>query len=144
MSKHLRATEIKSIVSMLDGWKERLSWDVLSAACAERIGRAPSRQTLFRAQEVAVAFKAAKQRLATQQPAPAPVRELSLQAAMERIERLSAENLRLEETKNMLLEQFIRWQYNAYAHGVPVEKLDAPLPEVDHGSTEKRPRGVKK
>jgi len=48
------------------------------------------------------------------------------------IERLKAENARL-------LEQFVRWVYNANNRGVSEEVLNRPLPAVNRDSAFRRP-----
>jgi hypothetical protein len=65
-------------------------------------------------------------------------RPASLSIAEQRIRRLEGENNRLKEDNDRLLERFIRWQYNAYKFGMSKEKLEAPLPEIDRDSSEKR------
>ncbi|KPB50869.1 Uncharacterized protein AC511_1281 [Pseudomonas coronafaciens pv. oryzae] len=51
--------------------------------------------------------------------------------AEQRIARLQNENSRLRTENSALLERFIKWQYNAYKHGLSKEKLDAELPVID-------------
>ena len=58
-------------------------------------------------------------------------RDYALEAANKRIRDLEAQVRRLEETNLLLLEQFRRWQNNAYVHNLRMEQLDAPLPGVD-------------
>jgi len=41
-----------------------------------------------------------------------------LQAAADRIARLEGENQRLRMENDRLLEQFVRWAYNAYSRGL--------------------------
>jgi hypothetical protein len=50
---------------------------------------------------------------------------------MERIARLEAENRRLEFENNNLLEQFVRWAYNAATRGLDADFLGRSLPPVD-------------
>ena len=52
------------------------------------------------------------------------------------IERLKAENARL-------LEQFVRWSYNANNRGIGEEVLNRPLPAVNRDSAFRRPALVK-
>jgi hypothetical protein len=54
-----------------------------------------------------------------------------LNIAEQRIGRLESENERLKVENSNLLERFVRWQYNAYKHGVTKDKLDADLPKID-------------
>lgn len=57
--------------------------------------------------------------------------------AKQRIKRLENENDRLKAENASLLERFLKWQYNAYKHGVSKEKLDAELPAIDRDSSER-------
>ncbi len=43
------------------------------------------------------------------------VKSVELQKALERIERLDAENQRLKNENEALLSQFVRWAYNAHS-----------------------------
>jgi hypothetical protein len=52
------------------------------------------------------------------------------------IERLKAENARL-------LEQFVRWSYNANNRGVGEDVLNRPLPAVNRDSSLRRPAWAK-
>ena len=53
-----------------------------------------------------------------------------------RLERLKAENARLEKEKALFLEMFTRWQHNAHKHGVTEEMLGQPLPRIDRGRSD--------
>ena len=62
-----------------------------------------------------------------------------MEVANRRIADLEAQVSRLEATNTLLLDQFRRWQYNAYANNVRMDSLnwDKPLPAVDrsgHGA----------
>ncbi|KPX71630.1 hypothetical protein ALQ89_04899 [Pseudomonas amygdali pv. tabaci] len=54
---------------------------------------------------------------------------------MERLERLAAENARLQAENGHLLEQFVTWAYNAYLKGLSKEYLNTPLPRIDREVT---------
>lgn len=60
-----------------------------------------------------MAYDACKTRLKENVPACAPP---SMRVAIERINRLEQENERLKRENAGLLQQFVVWQYNAYAH----------------------------
>jgi hypothetical protein len=63
-------------------------------------------------------------------------RDFTLRGAVRRIADLEAQVRRLEETNNLLLDQFRRWQYNAYANNVRIDllQLDQPLPSLDRAN----------
>lgn len=60
-----------------------------------------------------------------------------MQVVLERMSLLEATNLRLREENERLLEQFTRWAYNAFTHGVGVDVLNLPLPTVDRRQTKR-------
>ncbi|MDY7069857.1 hypothetical protein PsexTeo8_65190 [Pseudomonas extremaustralis] len=137
MAKHLSPKDLDLIVSLIDGWEGKLTWEGLCEAIEPFIGTRPTRQTLNSHEKIKSAFTHHKARMksgfvSTKRPA-------SLSIAEQRIRRLEAENHRLERENACLLERFVRWQYNAYKFNVSAEKLDAPLPIVDRGSSEVGP-----
>lgn len=129
MAKHLTGKDIAILINVIDSWEGKLGWETLCDAVAPLIGARPTRQTLSSHSKVKAAFGDKKQqqkngRVTTKRPA-------SLSIAEQRIARLVSENSRLKSENSHLLERFIKWQYNAYKHGVSKEKLDAELPSID-------------
>lgn len=132
--RHLTDKDVAKIVDLLDGWKGSLTWEGLCNACPEVIGFKPTRQTLSRFENIARTYKLAKERArdgAKNLKAPP-----TLAAAAQRIERLTREVERLERENSALLERFVTWQYNAYAHGLSQEQLNKGLFRVDRDQTE--------
>jgi predicted nuclease with TOPRIM domain len=135
MAKHLTSKDIEIFIQILDAWEGKLTWEALCEAGAQLIGSRPTRQTLNAHEEIKKAYKNRKSHLGLNHvPSRRPA---SLSIAEQRIRRLEGENSRLREENDRLLEQFIRWQYNTYKHGLTKEKLDAPLPLIDRDSSEK-------
>lgn len=134
MAKHLTSKDIEILVNLIDVWEGKLGWDALCDAVAPLIGGRPTRQTLSSHGQVKTAFGHKKEQqkngfITTQRPA-------SLSIAEQRIKRLENENNRLRAENTSLLEQFIRWQYNAYKHGLTKDKLDVPMSMIDRDSSE--------
>jgi hypothetical protein len=135
-SKNLDDNDIQEIVEILDGWSGRLSWDLLIDAVEVRRFNRYTRQTLYKHERIRHAFGLRKKRLAD--GSGSPKREAmssELQAALGRIARLEAENARLRSENNRLLEQFVRWSYNAHTRGLNEELLNRSLPHVIRGQT---------
>lgn len=133
MAKHLTDRDIQRVVELLDGWRGKLTWEILASACEPIIGTAPARQTLYRCTRIAQAYEQAKAR--TKQ-VRGPSKSLpTVQTALDRIARLTAENERLQMENSRLLEQFVVWQYNAHVRGLTAAQLNAPLPAIDRGQT---------
>lgn len=134
MARHLTDRDVERIVERLDGWRGKLTWDLLCDACKPIIGIKPARQTLSRFPRVRDAFAATNIRLKSSGDLPLP--PTSIKASSDRIARLEAENDRLKRENHNLLEQFVRWQYNAYVRGLTDKDLNKPLPGIDLGNTE--------
>lgn len=129
MAKHLTTKDIAILINQIDAWEGKLGWDALCDAVAILIGGRPTRQTLSSHGQVKAAFGQKKQQLKT--GFVSTKRPPSLNIAEQRIRRLESENERLKVENSNLLERFVRWQYNAYKHGVTKDKLDAELPKID-------------
>lgn len=135
MAKHLKEADVDAIVDIIRGWSnEKLTWDQICEAAAKVIGKTPTRQTLNAHAQIKDAYKARKagvkvHGVRTGMPS-------SLAAAAQRIARLQTENDELKRKNAALLEQFVKWQYNAYTNGVKEHQLNKDLPRIDRERTE--------
>lgn len=129
-SKNLGDIDIKTIVEILDGWGGRLTWELLIDAIALRFNCRYTRQALHKHERIRTAFAATKERASNEPEEPRRRGPKELQIALDRIARLEAENARLERENNALLEQFVRWAYNAHSRGLTQEFLNIPLAPV--------------
>lgn len=135
MAKHLKQADIDAIVNVIRGWPtDKLTWESICEASAKVIGQAPTRQTLNAHAAIKDAYSAKKRGLKVQGPKTAM--PSSLAVAAQRISRLQTENDELKLKNDRLLEQFVRWQYNAYKHGLKEHQLNAELPRIDRERTE--------
>lgn len=139
----LSDTDLKKIIAIIDGWNPRtkLSWESLVDAVETHLGRPYSRQALSRHDQIKLAFSTRKKQLRDGVNDQGYVRSLDLQKAIERIDRLEAENMRLNAEKDRLLEQFVRWLKNASDAGVSPERLNKPLTKPDREATVVRKKG---
>lgn len=143
-SKNLDDRVIGKIVEILDGWSGPLSWVTLVATVEERIGLHYTRQTLDKHERIKLAFASRKKAIAQgRQHELKIIDDPTLQAALDRITRLEAENNRLKAENANLLEQFVRWAHNAYIKGIGSEELNRPLPAVNRGQTDRAFRRIK-
>jgi len=149
-AKNLKDQDIASIVSILDGWSGKLSWDLLIEAIEVRRLGCYTRQALHKHVRIREAFGLTKIRLANSSSIEKVSKELDpeMRVAFQLIERLEAEKLRLTLENNRLLEQFVCWAYNAHTRGLSKDFLNQPLPRVDREqSVRKTPanklRGIK-
>lgn len=121
---------LPKIMRVLDRWEGKLTWPLFCEQLAKVLQvESVSRHTLMRYEAIQHRFTIRQDELrdsADQEP-----RNFALEAAVKRIQDLEAQLRRFEDTNNLLLEKFQRWQYNAYAHNLRMEQLDAPLPGVN-------------
>jgi hypothetical protein len=138
-AKNLQDADITQIVEMLDGWSGKLSWDLLIDAIEKRRYMRYTRQALHKHERIRQAYSLCKKSSSSVKDA-SEIRYTSpeLQIASERIARLTAENMRLKAENEQLLEQFVRWAYNAYTRNLDKEFLNRPLPGIDRDVTKSR------
>ncbi len=135
-ARNLRDEDIAKIVEMLDGWSGKLSWELLIEAVERRMFSRYTRQALFKHGRIKDAFTQRKAALSLAGDRPRrAVKSPELQLALDRIERLSQENERLQAENTRLLEQFVRWAYNAHLRNLDESYLNQPLPGVDRKQT---------
>lgn len=138
-AKNLEDADIAQIVEMLDGWSGKLSWDLLIDAIEKRRYMRYTRQALHKHERIRLAYSLRKKSLSSAEDA----KEIhyaspELQIANERIARLTAENTRLKAENEQLLEQFVRWAYNAHTRSLDKGFLNRPLPGIDRDVTKPR------
>ncbi|MCO5354133.1 hypothetical protein [Acidovorax kalamii] len=128
---NLSAADIETVVGVLDGWSGKLTWDRLIAVLAAKLRATYTRQALSNHARISDAFDQRKKALrnGSGESKRAP-KDMSpeMQAAMQRLERLEAENERLKAENERLLVQFTLWLYNAEMRGVTKEQLSASMP----------------
>ena len=132
-AKNFYGAGIKEIVEILDGWSEKLTWDLLIDAINFRTHNEYTRQTLHKHERIRNAFELRKIALADGDAMIRTVRAPELQKALARIARLEVETKRIESENIQLLEQFVRWAYNAHTRGLDSNFLNRPLPPVNRG-----------
>ncbi|MGY3505196.1 hypothetical protein [Bradyrhizobium sp. USDA 4471] len=115
--------DIAAIVADLRDWsRPKITWHAVVSRVQGLLRRRFSRQALEAHPPIYRAYVEAKSRLRKGLP-PAKRKPLA-----ERIEALQAENKRLHQDNEVLLEMFVTWLLNAESYGVRAEQLDEPLP----------------
>lgn len=138
-AKNLSDEDVAKIVEVLDGWSGTLRWELLIDAVERRLFARYTRQALNNHKRIKAAFSNRKNELARSGNSPkTSVFSPELQLALDRNDRLSFENTRLKKENTGLLEQFVRWAYNAHLRGLDEEFLNRPLPRVNRGQTKVR------
>jgi hypothetical protein len=137
-ARNLDDAAIGMVVGILDGWTGPLSWEALIDQIEMRLHARYTRQALHKHERIRQAVALRREALSG---APRPKRivkgSLERQKDQERIARLTAENERLKTENNRLLEQFVRWLYNAHTRGLDEAFLNRPLPPIDRGNEER-------
>lgn len=139
-SPDLTQERLQLILDALDGWKDKLTWDLLIEAVETATGIAYSRFTFAEYPQIANAFSLKKDALRGRwKSVGGEPRDERVRAALEQVDRYRAKVQRLEHENQLLLEQFVTWAHNAERKGVTIMMLNAPLlkPQRD------RSKGVK-
>ncbi|ENB4188420.1 TPA: hypothetical protein ACXIGC_001405 [Stenotrophomonas maltophilia] len=130
-AKNLSDSDVAKIVGILDGWSGRLTWEGLLDAVEKHLYARYTRQALHKHTRIQAAFEQRKLALANGDRRQRSFENLpEMQVAMDRIARLEGELARLEAENARLLEQFVRWAYNASVRGLDDVYLNSPLPVV--------------
>ena len=132
MKKHLTDRKIEVIVEVLDGWSGKLTWDRLIETIQPRVGEY-TRQALNNHTRIKSAFDQRKKTLRVARGFDE--KPVELQKALQRIYKLEAANQRISRENDQLLEQFVRWAYNAANKGMSEDQLNTALPEIDRERT---------
>ena len=142
-SKNLDDQLICEIVEILDGWSEDLTWEGLVESVYRRLGQRYTRQALHKHERIKQAFTLRKRVLTNNQGTVKKVADPVLQLTLDRLARVESENERLKRENAALLEQFVRWTYNAGLKGLTLDVLNLPLPAVNRGQSDRRVKRVK-
>jgi hypothetical protein len=141
--KIITGTSLPKIMRELDRWEGKLTWPLFCARVARLLDvESVSKHTMYLYPAIKERFQQRQRDL--RETRDALPRDFTLDAAIRRIADLEAQVKRLEETNRLLLDQFRRWQYNAYANNVRMDTLwDRPLPEVNRSGKPRESRKKK-
>lgn len=131
-ARNLDDIAISRIISILDGWQGKLTWDALIDEIEKVLNERYTRQALSKHPSIAGNFSRRKRiRSANKGTRLTAADSPALQAAIQRIQLLEEKNLRLQYEYNNCLLQFATWLTNAQAHGLTKNQLDRPLDRVN-------------
>lgn len=132
----LTTERIQTVLDTLDGWKGKLTWELLIESVHEATGITYSRFTFAEYPSITNAFALRKEALRGQAGKPArEPKDERLRAALALAERYKVKAERLEVENQLLLEQFVTWAHNAELKGVTMMMLNAALPKPQRDRT---------
>lgn len=135
-AKNLSNEDVVRVVEILDGWSGKLTWELFIVAIEKRLFARYTRQALHKHTRIKDAFSHRKATLSSDGDRPRKTASSpELQFALDRIDRLTGEVQRLDAENTRLLEQFVRWAYNAHTRGLDEGFLNRPLPPVNRQQT---------
>jgi hypothetical protein len=138
---NLTPVRIEFIVGLIRNWEGRLTWKGLIEMIRAKSHVTYTRQSLHNHHEIRIAYE-------TYGPAEAlgsgsggrPI-SASLRASSDRVARLESEIVELKIKESLLIEQFVRWTYNASTRGLTEDFLNQALPPTNrHGDAVSRSR----
>lgn len=136
MAKHLTKTDVEAIIDTIHGWRDdKLTWEAICRTVVEVVGKKPTRQSLNTNKLIKEAYEVKKSGLKINGPRTSTPSSLKVAAA--RILKQQCEIDTLKAKCSALLEQFVKWQYNAYKYGLKEHQLNDPLPRIDRERTDK-------
>jgi hypothetical protein len=136
----LSPDDIDLIVSLLTGWRGKLTWELLVDKVTAVLGRSYTRQALNAHDGIKRAFNLAKERAREGKRAGPVPKDISpeLATALERVETLRAEVDLLKQERNGFLETFATWLYNARNRGLSERDLNQTLPTVERHRSDRK------
>jgi hypothetical protein len=139
-SPNLTPEKIAVIVEVIRSWDGRLTWPGLVKKVFERTNAIYTRQALYKHEPIRIAYETHQEKgSAADAGRPAPA---ALQASTERVRRLEAENAELKKREALLMEQFVRWAYNASTRGITEDFLNQALPPTNRNGNPTSPKRV--
>lgn len=132
-SPNLTSERIDTIIEIIHSWDGRLTWSALIKAVDQKMHCNYTRQALYKQERIRIAFEVYR----TRNDNATSTRQvpIALRACVERVKRLEQENLELKKREALLLEQFVRWAYNAASRGLTENFLNQALPSTNrHGN----------
>lgn len=136
-SPNLDDDAIAKVVEIIDGFVGRLTYSMLIAEIELQLKRRYTRQALFRHERIRLAVETKRKVTGEKKPTLkilSPARQMESQI----VARLRSENARLKAENEALLQQFVRWAYNAFTRGLDESFLNRPLPAINRGRSRER------
>lgn len=128
-SPNLTPERIAAIIEIIRTSDGRLTWQGLVSEICKKTNATYTRQALYKHESIRIAFETCRENgSGTNQGRPVPA---ALQVSTERVKRLEIENAELKKREALLMEQFVRWAYNAGTRGLTENFLNQALPPTN-------------
>jgi predicted nuclease with TOPRIM domain len=122
---------ISKVVRLINTWKGKLTWSLLCEKISTMLEiDHVTRQTLSSYKDIQEAYSQRKEKLRDNDE-PSRQVNTNTEYLLNQIEILKSELATAEQTIESYKQRFIRWQYNAYQHGVRVDSLDDAVEMLD-------------
>lgn len=133
-SPNLTPEKIAAIVEIIRTWDGRLTWSGLVSEISKRTNATYTRQALYKHESIRIAYETYRE-TGSDKAEGRPV-SAALKASTERVKRLEMENAELRKREALLIEQFVRWAYNASMRGLTEDFLNQAMPPTNrHGNS---------
>lgn len=132
-SPNLTEHTVAAIVEQITNWTGRLTWPALIDSVKSTLGIQYVRQTLHNNGSIRATFDAYKERTSRSGTADnkVEIHKQCVSGAGLEYQKLQLQIASLKRERELLLERFVRWSYNASTRGLSSDFLDRPLPEID-------------
>lgn len=131
MAKHLNRRDINYILNSIMEWNmkgEKLTWDNLCKKVSRKIGKTPTRQSLYTHKEIVNLYTAKKK--AMRQNVDLVDKPSSIKKAYEKIDKLEIKVAELSNLNNILQENIAKLQYSCYLKGIKEHEIEENFPII--------------
>ncbi|EKR4198911.1 hypothetical protein P8F32_000507 [Salmonella enterica] len=131
MAKHLSRRDIDYILYSITEWNmkgDKLTWDNLCKKVSRKIGKTPTRQSLYTHKEIVNLYTAKKK--AIRQKVDLVDKPSSIKKAYEKIDKLEIKVAELSNLNNILQENIAKLQYSCYLKGIKEHEIEENFPII--------------
>ncbi|EIF9757413.1 MULTISPECIES: hypothetical protein [Enterobacterales] len=131
MAKHLSRRDIDYILYSITEWNmksDKLTWDNLCKKVSRKIGKTPTRQSLYTHKEIVDLYMAKKK--AIRQKVDLADKPSSIKKAYEKIDKLEIKVAELSNLNNILQENIAKLQYSCYLKGIKEHEIEENFPII--------------
>lgn len=121
----INAHNIADILQLIDTWKGKLTWSLLCKEVTLMLSvKGITRQSLSSYKEIQDAYTRRKQLLREAPISEPSSKNSNVEYLISQVESLEAELNRANAQIERYKQRFVLWQFNAYKHGIRMERLD--------------------